>query len=162
MFVTRNKVVRFNYTLTDDLAQVLDSSGEGEPLTYLHGSGGIIPGLEAALEGKHTGASFNVRVSAADAYGERDDTLVQSVPRDMFEDSDTIRVGMHFHSVDDEGETRVVTVTGADAGSVTVDGNHPLAGVPLTFAVTIVEVRDASAEELAHGHAHGAGGHRHD
>lgn len=162
MLIARNKVVRFNYTLTDDTAQVLDRSQDGEPLTYLHGGGGIIPGLEAALEGKRAGESFNVRIVAADAYGERDDELVQSVPREMFEDDDAIKVGMQFHSGDDDGETSIVTVVAADAKTVTVDGNHPLAGVPLNFAVTIVEVRDASADEIAHGHAHGEGGHHHD
>ena len=162
MHIARNRVVRFAYTLTDDKTQVLDRSGEGEPLTYLHGGGAIIPGLEAALEGKRAGESFNVRVAAVDAYGERDDDLVQSVPRDMFEDDDAVKVGMQFETSDDDGETRVVTVTGADADNVTVDGNHPLAGMPLNFAVTIVEVRDASTEELRHGHVHGPGGHPHD
>ena len=98
MLISHNKVVRFDYTLTDDSAQVLDSSEDGEPLTYLHGSGNIIPGLESALEGKRAGESLNVRVAAADAYGERDDRLVQSVPREMFEDSDSIQVGMQFQS----------------------------------------------------------------
>jgi FKBP-type peptidyl-prolyl cis-trans isomerase SlyD len=162
MLVARNKVVRFEYTLTNDEAQVLDRSGEGEPLTTLHGSGSIIPGLEAALEGKRAGESFKIRIAAADAYGEHDDELVQNVPREMFEDNNAIQVGMQFHSDDEDGETRIVTVTAANADSVTVDGNHPLAGVPLTFAVTIVDVRDASREELAHGHVHGPGGHPHD
>lgn len=162
MLISRNKVVRFDYTLTDDSAKVLDSSEGGEPLTYLHGNGNIIPGLESALEGKRTGESLQVHVAAAEAYGERDDDLVQSVPREMFEDSDSIQVGMQFQSGDPDGNMRVVTVVGTDAGSITVDGNHPLAGVPLNFAVTIVEVRDASAEELAHGHVHGPGGHQHE
>ena len=162
MHISRNKVVRFDYTLTDDSAKVLDSSAEGEPLTYLHGNGNIIPGLESALEGKRAGESLKVHVAAAEAYGERDDDLVQSVPREMFEDSDSIQVGMQFQSGDPDGNTRVVTVVSTDAGSITVDGNHPLAGVPLNFAVTIVEVRDASAEELAHGHVHGPGGHQHE
>lgn len=162
MLIARNKVVRFDYTLTDDSAQVLDSSEGGEPLTYLHGAGNIIPGLETALEGKRVGESLKVRVPAVDAYGERHAELVQSIPREMFEDGDAIQVGMQFHSSDDDGDTRIVTVVSTDAENVTVDGNHPLAGVPLNFAVTIVEVRDASAEELAHGHVHGAGGHHHD
>lgn len=162
MSITRNKVVRFDYTLTNDSNEVLDSSQGGEPLTYLHGAGNIIPGLENALEGKRAGESLKVHVPAADAYGERDDELVQSVPREMFEDSDGVQVGMQFHSSDAEGNVRVVTVVGLDADSVTVDGNHPLAGVPLNFAVTIVDVRDATAEELAHGHVHGPGGHHHD
>ena len=162
MLISRNKVVRFDYTLTDDNAQVLDSSEGGEPLTYLHGGGNIIPGLESALEGKRAGESLSVRVAAAEAYGERDDGLVQSVAREMFEDSDSIQVGMQFQSGDPDGHMRVVTVVGTDAGSITVDGNHPLAGVPLNFDVTIIEVRDASAEELAHGHVHGPGGHHHE
>ena len=162
MLISRNKVVRIDYTLTDDNAQVLDSSEGGEPLTYLHGSGNIIPGLESALEGKRAGESLSVRVAAAEAYGERDADLVQSVARAMFEDSDSLEVGMQFQSGDPDGEIRIVTVVGTDAASVTVDGNHPLAGVPLNFAVTIVEVRDASSEELVHGHVHGPGGHQHE
>ena len=161
MLISRDKVVRFDYTLTDDSAEVLDSSEGGEPLTYLHGSGSIIPGLESALEGKRAGESLSVRIAAVDAYGERDEDLVQSVPREMFEDSDSIQVGMQFQSGDPDGETRIVTVVDADTASITVDGNHPLAGVPLNFAVTIVDVRDASSEELAHGHVHGPGGHHH-
>lgn len=162
MVITRNKVVRFDYTLTDDSRAVLDSSEGGEPLTYLHGAGNIIPGLESALEGKRTGESLDVRVAAAEAYGERDERLVQSVPREMFEDSHEIQVGMQFHSGDAEGNVTVVTVTNITEETVTVDANHPLAGVPLNFAVTIVEVRDATPEELAHGHVHGPGGHHHD
>ena len=162
MQISHNKVVRFDYTLTDDSANVLDSSEGSEPLTYLHGSGHIIPGLESALEGKCTGESLNVHIEATEAYGERDDGLVQRVPREMFEDSESIQVGMQFQSGDPEGNTHVVTVVSTDADSVTVDGNHPLAGVPLNFAVTIVDIRDASSEELAHGHVHGPGGHQHD
>ena len=118
MLISRNKVVRFDYTLTDDSAQVLDSSEGGEPLTYLHGGGNIIPGLESALEGKRAGESMNVRVAAAEAYGERDDALVQSVPREMFEDSDSIQVGMQFQSGDPDGNMRIVTVVSTDAASV--------------------------------------------
>ena len=162
MLIALNRVVRFSYILTDDKAQVLDRSIDGEPLAYLHGGGAIIPGLEAALEGKRAGESLQVRIAAADAYGERDDELVQSVPREMFEGDDAVKVGTHFETSDDDGEIRVVTVTGVDADNVTVDGNHPLAGIPLNFAVTIVDVRDASSEELAHGHAHGPDGHLHD
>ena len=162
MLIALNRVVRFSYILTDDKAQVLDRSIDGEPLAYLHGGGAIIPGLEAALEGKRAGESLQVRIAAADAYGERDDELVQSVPREMFEGDDAVKVGTHFETSDDDGETSVVTVTGVDADNVTVDGNHPLAGIPLNFAVTIVDVRDASSEELAHGHAHGPDGHLHD
>ncbi len=161
MLISHNKVVRFDYTLTDDAQSVIDSSTGNEPLAYLHGSGNIIPGLESALEGKSAGDTLNVRVAAADAYGERDDRLIQMVPREMFEDNQEIQVGMQFQSSDEDGNVRVVTVVAADADSITVDGNHPLAGVPLNFAVTIVDVRDATAEELSHGHVHGPGGHHH-
>jgi len=162
MLISLNKVVRFDYTLTDDNTNIIDSSEGGEPLTYLHGSGNIIPGLEAALEGKRAGESLGVRITPADAYGEHDGALVQTVPREMFEDSDSIQVGMQFQSGDPDGETSIVTVVAADTASITVDGNHPLAGVPLNFAVTIVDVRDASSEELEHGHVHGPGGHQHE
>ena len=162
MLIARNKVVRFDYTLTDDNRNVIDSSSGGEPLAYLHGASNIIPGLESALEGKKSGESLNVRVAPTEAYGERDDRLVQMVPREMFEDNQEIKVGMQFHSGDADGDVTVVTVVNVTDESVTVDANHPLAGVPLNFAVTIVEVRDATSEELEHGHVHGAGGHHHD
>jgi FKBP-type peptidyl-prolyl cis-trans isomerase SlyD len=162
MRIAHNKVVRIDYTLTDDSDEVLDSSVGNEPLSYLHGTGNIIPGLESALEGKRTGEQLNVRIAPADAYGERDDRLVQMVPREMFEQNQEIQVGMQFHSGDPEGNTTVVTVINVTDDTVTVDANHPLAGVPLNFAVTVVEVRDATPEELGHGHVHGAGGHQHD
>lgn len=162
MLIARNKVVLIDYTLTDDSQQVLDRSGEGEPLAYLHGAANIIQGLENALEGKKAGESLQVRIAPADAYGERDDRLVQMVPREMFEDSSEIQAGMQFHSADEEGNVTVVTVTNTTDDTITVDANHPLAGVPLTFSVTVVEVRDATPEELAHGHVHGPGDHHHD
>lgn len=162
MTIARNKVVRIDYTLTDDSQNVIDSSAGGEPLTYLHGARNIIPGLESALEGRKTGDKLDVRIAPADAYGERDERLIQLVPREMFEDNQEIHVGMQFHSGDPEGNMTIVTVTNVTADTVTVDANHPLAGVPLTFAVTVVEVRDATSEELAHGHVHGEGGHHHD
>ena len=162
MLIARNKVVLIDYTLTDDSQQVLDRSEAGEPLAYLHGAANIIPGLESALEGRKAGESLKVRVAPAEAYGERDDRLVQMVPRAMFEDSGEIQAGMQFHSADEEGHVTVVTVTNITDDTITVDANHPLAGVPLTFSVTVVEVRNATAEELAHGHVHGAGGHHHD
>jgi FKBP-type peptidyl-prolyl cis-trans isomerase SlyD len=162
MLIARNKVVLIDYTLTDDQQQVLDRSAAGEPLAYLHGASNIIPGLESALEGKRAGDQLSVRVAASEAYGERDERLVQQVPREMFEDSQEIQVGMQFHSGDDDGNVTIVTVTSLTDDTVTVDANHPLAGVPLNFAVTIVEVRDATADEMTHGHVHGPGDHHHD
>lgn len=161
MQIRANKVVSFDYILTDDSQQVLDSSEGGEPLAYLHGAGNIIPGLEDSLEGRSLGESFTVTVAPEQAYGDRDEALVLSVPRARFEDADDIVVGMRFHTADEHGSARVVTVVQIDPDAITIDANHPLAGAALTFAVKVVEVRDATPEELEHGHVHGAGGHQH-
>jgi FKBP-type peptidyl-prolyl cis-trans isomerase SlyD len=160
MQISANKVVAIDYTLTDDQGAVIDSSEGRGPLAYLQGHGNIIPGLENALEGKSAGDALKVTVAAADGYGERDDSLTQAVPRNMFENADDIQVGMQFQTSSEQG-MHIVTVTAIDPENVTVDANHPLAGQNLTFDVTIVEVRDASEEELAHGHVHGPDGHEH-
>lgn len=159
MQISSRKVVKIDYTLTNEEGEVLDSSKDQEPLVYLHGSGNIIPGLEAALEGKSAGDKLQVKVPPADGYGERDDELVQAVPRDKFPVKD-VEVGMQFHAQGPDG-SQIVTVVGVDADTVEVDANHPLAGVTLAFDVTVLEVRDATLEELTHGHVHGAGGHEH-
>jgi FKBP-type peptidyl-prolyl cis-trans isomerase SlyD len=160
MNITDNCVASFHYTLTDSTGKVLDSSIDQEPLSYLHGAGNIIPGLEKALVGKTVGDKLNVAVQAAEAYGERDDTMVQELPNSMFSGVDKIEVGMEFHAETEHG-LQVVTVTAVENDTVTIDGNHPLAGVDLNFDLEITEVRDATSEELNHGHAHGAGGHHH-
>lgn len=161
MLIAAQKVVTIDYTLTDDQGNVIDSSKGGEPLAYIHGLGNIIPGLENALEGKKAGDAMNVTVSPAEGYGERDDNLMQAVPRQMFETPDEIQVGMQFQTMTQDGNAMVVTVTEVTPETITVDANHPLAGQQLNFDVTIVEVREASEEELEHGHVHGAGGHQH-
>jgi len=160
MQIETQKVVTLNYTLTDNEGTVIDQSNDGS-FAYLHGASNIIPGLENALTGKAAGDTLSVSVTPADGYGERDDSKTQSVPRDMFPEDTPIEEGMQFHAQGPNGETIVVTVTGVADDSVTVDGNHPLAGVPLNFAVEIIEVRDASPEELEHGHVHGPDGHQH-
>lgn len=160
MQVAKDKVVAIDYTLTDDEGTVLDTSQGREPLVYLHGAGNIIPGLEKALEGKQAGDQMDVHVAAADAYGERNPELSQDVPKDMFQGVDNIEAGMRFQAQTSAG-VQVVTVTKVEDDTVTVDGNHPLAGKPLNFDVKVVDVRDASSEELEHGHVHGAGGHEH-
>ena len=160
MQVAKNKVVSINYTLTDDAHNVIDSSDGDEPLTYLHGSNNIIPGLENALTGKSVGDKLKVTVVPEEAYGERVEDMVQVVPRDRFEPDAELEVGMQFQTPTDDSVS-VVTITKVDADSVTVDANHPLAGLTLLFSVEVVDVRDASAEELSHGHVHGAGGHHH-
>lgn len=160
MQVAKDKVVSIDYTLTDDEGSVLDTSKGRAPLAYLHGAGNIIPGLEKALEGKQAGEQVAVRVPAAEAYGERDDALAQEVPLEMFQGVESIEPGMRFQAQTSAG-VQVVTVTKVEGESVTVDGNHPLAGKPLNFDVNVVEVRDATDEELAHGHVHGPEGHDH-
>jgi FKBP-type peptidyl-prolyl cis-trans isomerase SlyD len=159
MQIANRKVVTIDYTLTNEKGEVLDSSKGQEPLSYIHGSGSIIPGLEAALEGKSAGEQLKVTIAPDDGYGDRDEGLVQEIPRNRFPIPD-VEVGMQFQA-QGAGESRVVTVVGVDGDKVKVDANHPLAGVTLAFDVTVVEVRDATADELTHGHVHGPGGHDH-
>jgi len=156
MQVANKLAVSFHYTLTNSAGEQLDSSIGAEPLTYLHGEGNIIPGLEQALEGKKVGDKFTVTIPAAEGYGEYETSMVQKVARQMFEGVDDLEVGMMFNADVSHG-TGVVTITSIEGDEVTVDGNHPLAGQALTFAVEVTEVRLASADELEHRHAHGAG-----
>lgn len=156
MEITKNKVASIHYTLRDDEGTVIDSSAGRDPLLYLHGAGNLIPGMEESLEGKSKGEKFNIKIDPDKGYGEKDENLVQKVPRSAFGDQE-VKTGMRFST----NQGGVVTVTDVNLDSVTVDGNHPLAGVPLNFDVEVVEVRNATAEEISHGHVHGAGGHHH-
>jgi FKBP-type peptidyl-prolyl cis-trans isomerase SlyD len=160
MTISDNSVASFHYTLTDSSGQVLDSSEGKEPLSYLHGAGNIIPGLEKELAGKSVGDKLSVSVPAAEAYGERDENMIQELPASMFTGVDKIEAGMEFHAQTEQG-LQVVRVHSVDGDKVTIDGNHPLAGVNLSFEVEITDVRDATEEEKAHGHVHGPGGHQH-
>ncbi|MRH77878.1 peptidylprolyl isomerase [Spiribacter sp. C176] len=153
MQIAKNAVVAIDYTLHDTEGEVIDSSPEGEPLRYLHGAGNIIPGLENALEGKTAGEDLEVTIAPADAYGERDDRLTQDVPRSMFEGVEDIKAGMRFQAQTESGP-QVVTVAAVTGDQVTVDANHPLAGETLKFTVRIADVREASEEEISHGHVH--------
>jgi FKBP-type peptidyl-prolyl cis-trans isomerase SlyD len=159
MNITKNRVVSINYTLTDDNNNIIDSTAGSESFDYLHGFENIIPGLERALEGKNQGDQFSVTVPAAAAYGERDDKLVIDVPLDRFQGADAVKKGMRFHARTPEG-VREVTITKVAGETVTIDGNHPLAGLDLTFDVTVNAIREARAEELEHGHVHSPG-HEH-
>jgi len=159
MQIAKDKVVTMEYTLTDTEGTTIDTSRGREPLAYLHGAGGIIPGLEAALEGRSSGEQVQVTIAPEDAYGDRDEQLLQVVPRDKFDVAD-VEVGMQFHAESDQGR-HVVTVIAVSDEEVTVDANHPLAGVTLNFDVEVVDVREATEEELTHGHVHGPGGHDH-
>ena len=159
MQIANEKVVSIHYTLTNDQGDTIDSSQGQTPLVYLHGSGQIIPGLEDALLGKKTGDKLKVSIAPEQAYGERHDHLVQQVPKEQFPDTD-LQVGMQFQ-VETNQQPIIVTITHISDAEVTVDGNHPLAGQTLHFDVEVVELREATEQELAHGHAHGAGGHDH-
>ncbi|HEY5552978.1 MAG TPA: FKBP-type peptidyl-prolyl cis-trans isomerase [Opitutaceae bacterium] len=152
-------VVTFHYTLHNRNGQLLDNSTGGEPIAFLEGSGQIIDGLEAALLGAVAGAKLKVEVAAARAYGERDATLVRKVKRSMLP-VDELKLGDMFQTGQDR-HAPVVTVTAIDGDDVTLDANHPLAGVDLVFDTEIVGVREATADEMAHGHVHGPGGHHH-
>jgi FKBP-type peptidyl-prolyl cis-trans isomerase SlyD len=156
MQVADNMAVSIHYTLTNDKGEVLDSSIGDEALVYLHGEGNIISGLEQALDGKAVGDKFNVRLAAADAYGEFMEERVQVIPRAMFEGVEELEVGMQFQADVSDGPG-IVTITKIEGDDVTIDGNHPLAGEPLTFDVEVVAIRAATEEELDHGHVHGAG-----
>ena len=161
MQIKKNSVVTMEYHLRDDENTIIDSSGDSGPFPYLHGAGGIIPGLESAMEGKKAGDEVKVRIPPEEGYGERNESLLQSVPRENFQGIDDISVGMQFQTPTEDGSQQVVTVMTVDDKQVTVDGNHPLAGIPLNFEVTVIDVRDATDEELEHGHVHGPGGHEH-
>lgn len=160
MQVSPNTAVSIHYTLTNDAGEVIDSSIGNEPLAYLHGTGSIISGLEKALDGKSVGDKFTANIPASDAYGQIFEDRVQVISREMFDGIDEIEVGMQFHADVSEGPG-IVTVVAVDGDNITIDGNHPLAGMPLNFDIEIIEVRPATAEELDHGHIHGAGGHHH-
>lgn len=155
-----NTVVLIHYTLTSDTGETLDTSAGREPLGYLHGFGNIIPGLENALTGKQAGDKLKVSIKPEEAYGVRDDALVQVVPRSAFGGAQDLEVGMQFQAQTPQG-VRVVTIVEVEGDDITLDGNHPLAGETLHFDVEVTEVRAASQEELAHGHVHGEGGHHH-
>lgn len=159
--IKQNSVVTMHYELKDAQGEVLDSSEGQEPLTYLHGAGNIIVGLEEQLLGKAVGDKVEAVVSPEKGYGQPVDALIQVVPKEAFgAEVDNVAVGMRFQAETEQGPVPVV-VTAMDDANVTVDGNHPLAGKELHFNVTISEVRDASAEEIEHGHVHGAGGVEH-
>jgi len=160
MNIARDSVVSIHYTLKGDDGDVIDSSASREPLAYLHGHGNLVVGLERELEGKSVGDKLSVKVSPAEGYGEYEDQLVQKISRRSLRGISNIRLGMQLHTQTPQG-TRVVTVTHIAGDMVTIDGNHPLAGKALSFEVEITDVRQATEEELSHGHVHGAGGHHH-
>lgn len=160
MNIADESVVSMHYTLKDDKGETIDSSDGGEPLTYLQGAGNIIPGLEEALMGKKKGDKLKVTIAPDKGYGERDERLVQSIPKAQFQNGDRLKPGMQFQ-IRSQGGPMVLTVVEVKDSEVVVDGNSPLAGQTLHFDVEITDVRAATEEEVAHGHVHGPGGHHH-
>lgn len=154
MQISDFKAVFLNYSVTDGSGEVIDSSEVDGPLTYIHGTENLIPGLEQALEGRSQGEKLQVTVACGQAYGQRDESLVEAVPRANFPGIDSIEPGMRFETEMDDGSPMVVTVVAVDDRQVTVDGNHPLAGKDLTFDLEITQVREATSEEIEHGHVH--------
>lgn len=160
MQITENAVVSMHYTLKDEQGQELDSSIGQEPLVFLSGAQNIIDGLDKSLQGKTAGDKLEVSVAPEDGYGVIHEELIQKVPTENFQGVDDIQIGMQFMAQTPGGQ-QPVTVIGVEEDGVMLDGNHPLAGKILNFNVEIMDVREASAEELEHGHVHGEGGHQH-
>jgi len=160
VIVEKDKVVSFDYMLKDSDGNKLDSSEGGEPLSYLHGAGNIIPGLEAALSEKSAGDTLSAVIAPEDGYGQRSEEQVAKMPRENLQGIEDLAVGMQLQA-QTPGGPRMGRVPEVDDETVTIDANHPLAGVTLHFDVTVTDVRDATAEEIQHGHAHGVGGHQH-
>lgn len=155
-----NMVVSLHYTLKDDSGEVLDSSSGREPLSYLHGHGNIIPGLEKALEGTTVGYHSQVAVGAKEGYGETNPDLVFEAPREQFPSDMKLEAGGRVYAEGPEGPVSFTVVRLTDSGAV-LDGNHPLAGKQLHFDVEVVDIRPATSEEMTHGHVHGADDHHH-
>lgn len=156
MQISDNNVASINYTLKNDQGEVLDSSEGAAPLDYIHGTGNLIPGLESELAGKSSGDKFSVSLAPESAYGPVIDEMIQTVPREAFAGIEDIQEGMQFQAETAAGPQPVV-ITRVEGDQVTVDGNHPMAGLTLHFEVEVIEVREATADELEHGHVHGEG-----
>jgi FKBP-type peptidyl-prolyl cis-trans isomerase SlyD len=159
MNIEKNKVVSINYTLKDDDGSIIDSTN-GNPLLYIQGYENIIPGLERELEGKTKGYAFNISIPPIDGYGEINSNLIQFLPKTRFPDANQLQIGMQFQADSPEG-TMILTILEITEKEVRVDGNHPLAGKELHFEVEVLELRNATEEEIQHRHVHGTGGIQH-
>ena len=157
MKIEKNSAVSIHFGVAEVDGNALDSTENGSPLEYIHGSKFLVPGLEKELEGKEVGYQFDVKLEADEAYGPFQEALVQEVPRTLFEGVDEIEVGMSFQAETEQGP-RTVEVTAVTEENVSIDANHPLAGMALQFVGEVVAVRPATEEELSHGHVHSAGG----
>lgn len=154
MEITKHAVVSIQYELKNDGGEIIDASTEDNPLVYMQGIGHLIPGLESELEGKTAGDALQVVIAPADGYGELDPQLIQQVPMEMFAEAGDVQVGMQFRTGSEDDESRIITITEIAGDQVTIDANHPLAGEALHFSVSIESVREATEEEISHGHVH--------
>lgn len=154
--VEENRVVTFDYTLKNDAGEIIDSSENDMPLSYIHGSGEIIPGLEAELLGKSVGAKFKATIKPEDAYGLRMDDYIKKIEREKLSHIPNLEVGMQLQAYDEEG-MQILTVVEISDNEITLDANHPLAGETLHFDVEIKDIREATEEELEFGLSHGCG-----
>ena len=154
MSISKNKVVSIHYTLKNDNGDIIDKSEKDSPLSFIFGIGSIIAGLEKELEGKAVGDKFDTRIDPKEGYGERRDELVQVVPKEHLGDIEELQEGMQLQGQSENGDIMIFTVAKIEGNNITLDSNHPLAGVALNFSVEVVEVRDATSEEIDHGHVH--------
>ena len=160
MKIAKDSVVTMNYTLKNDAGEVMDTSAGRDPLVYLHGVGALIPGLENEFEGKMANDKVSAVIAPEDAYGARSEDLLRVVSKDGFQGEEELLEGMRVQ-LDTEHGPMVAVVSAITGDEVTLDMNHPLADMTLYFDVEVVDVRPATADELAHGHVHGDGGHHH-
>ena len=161
MKIAKNNVVVMHYAVSDSEGTLIDSSYEDKPMAIIQGVGYLIPGLDDALIDHQAGDKFEVAVACDQAYGERHDDYVQTVPREVLAGVEDLALGTQLRATTDDGEQTVIVIDVQD-DVITVDGNHPLSGLDLSFDVEVIEVREATAEELEHGHVHSAGGCGHD
>jgi FKBP-type peptidyl-prolyl cis-trans isomerase SlyD len=159
--IAKDRAVGLDYVLKIDDGVVVDASGKGDPIWYIHGHGNLVPGLERAIEGLNAGDSKIVEVTPAEGYGDRDESRVHTVPKDQFAAGATFELGSQISATSPEGHQVPGKIIGVEAKTVQVDFNHELAGKTLTFEITVSDVRAATADELSHGHVHGPGGHHH-
>ena len=156
-----NKVVTMNFTLTDDTGNVIDSTDTGQPFSYISGSGMVLPKLEEVVSGMIIGTKKQLKLEAKDGYGVYNDDAVQSVGKENFPEDFILEAGMEYMASNPDGVQMPFIIINVEDETVTVDFNHPLAGKNLHFDIELLDVRNATAEELNHGHVHGAGGHHH-
>jgi FKBP-type peptidyl-prolyl cis-trans isomerase SlyD len=155
------KVITFNYTLKDESGNILDSTGNNQPLSFLKGSNQVLPRLEEALDEMIIGSKKNVKIPAKEAYGEYSDNAIQTLRKEQFPDGANLNIGISYVANSPDGKQMPFVITDVKENDVTVDFNHPLAGKDLEFDVELVDKRDATPEEVQHGHVHGPGGHHH-